>query len=247
MKAAETDATKRALATFGKPFGLALYGNGHPARARWGAESSIHSHRSATPEIGTARAATVGSAAVIEKSGCSNADVSVGAPTSAAHSSLSEIAGRIDKSLLTFGAPRRERDRDHLLFVARQPCLICSRIPSDAHHLRFAQPTSMGRKVGDQFVVPLCRTHHRQLHESHDEARWWDDLEIGALEIAKGLWEQSRAKRAELVRAIPGAIDPVAPSTLGATDAPETVKSANSEAATEATPRRPSDNNVPSK
>src|ERR1700690_2759802 len=28
LKAAETDATKRALATFGKPFGLALYGNG---------------------------------------------------------------------------------------------------------------------------------------------------------------------------------------------------------------------------
>jgi DNA recombination protein Rad52 len=28
FKAAETDATKRALATFGKPFGLALYGNG---------------------------------------------------------------------------------------------------------------------------------------------------------------------------------------------------------------------------
>src|SRR5262249_11050563 len=28
LKAAETDATKRALATFGKPFGLALYGIG---------------------------------------------------------------------------------------------------------------------------------------------------------------------------------------------------------------------------
>jgi recombination DNA repair RAD52 pathway protein len=27
LKAAETDGTKRALATFGKPFGLALYGN----------------------------------------------------------------------------------------------------------------------------------------------------------------------------------------------------------------------------
>ena len=28
LKAAETDATKRALATFGRPFGLALYGSG---------------------------------------------------------------------------------------------------------------------------------------------------------------------------------------------------------------------------
>ena len=31
LKAAETDATKRALATFGKPFGLALYGSGKTA------------------------------------------------------------------------------------------------------------------------------------------------------------------------------------------------------------------------
>src|SRR5512135_312907 len=31
LKAAETDATKRALATFGKPFGLALYGSGKNA------------------------------------------------------------------------------------------------------------------------------------------------------------------------------------------------------------------------
>ncbi|MGB6586666.1 MAG: Rad52/Rad22 family DNA repair protein, partial [Pseudolabrys sp.] len=31
LKAAETDATKRALATFGRPFGLALYGNGKTA------------------------------------------------------------------------------------------------------------------------------------------------------------------------------------------------------------------------
>ena len=34
LKAAETDATKRALATFGKPFGLELYRNGKPASAQ---------------------------------------------------------------------------------------------------------------------------------------------------------------------------------------------------------------------
>src|SRR6478672_2451489 len=33
LKAAETDATKRALATFGKPFGLALYRSSNPATA----------------------------------------------------------------------------------------------------------------------------------------------------------------------------------------------------------------------
>jgi hypothetical protein len=67
----------------------------------------------------------------------------------------------------------------------------------------------LGRKVGDQFTVPLCRIHHRQVHECSDESAWWTDLEIDAIEIAKGLWEESRAKRAALIRSIPGAIDPL--------------------------------------
>lgn len=62
---------------------------------------------------------------------------------------------------------------------------LCSRIPSDAHHLRFAQPRALGRKVGDQFTVPLCRIHHRQVHECSDESAWWGDLEIDAVPFAK--------------------------------------------------------------
>jgi ERF superfamily protein len=45
---------------------------------------------------------------------------------------------KIDKSKLTFGEERRRRDKMHLRLVALQPCLICGRTPSDAHHLRFA-------------------------------------------------------------------------------------------------------------
>ncbi len=48
-------------------------------------------------------------------------------------------ASGIDKSQLIHPEPRRFRDRDHVSFVAKQPCLICGRRPSDAHHLRFAQ------------------------------------------------------------------------------------------------------------
>jgi hypothetical protein len=36
--------------------------------------------------------------------------------------------------------------------------------PSDPHHLRFAQPRALGLKVSDEFTVPLCRDHHRQVH-----------------------------------------------------------------------------------
>jgi hypothetical protein len=72
--------------------------------------------------------------------------------------------------------------------------LLCRRRPSDAHHLRFAQPQALGRKVSDEFVVPLCRTHHRQAHRSGREIGWWQATkpEINPLEIARRLWEQSR-------------------------------------------------------
>jgi hypothetical protein len=70
----------------------------------------------------------------------------------------------IDKSVLTLPEPRRIRDRDHVKFVAQRPCLICGRRPSDTHHLRFAQSRALGRKVSDEFTVPLCRGHHREVH-----------------------------------------------------------------------------------
>src|ERR1700738_5131476 len=46
---------------------------------------------------------------------------------------------KIDKSVLTIGMPRRYRNKEHLRFVARQPCLLCGRKPSDPHHLRYVQ------------------------------------------------------------------------------------------------------------
>ncbi len=47
-----------------------------------------------------------------------------------------------------------------------------------------------GVKVSDEFTVPLCRGHRRQLHQIGNEIAWWEDLDINALEIAKGLWEE---------------------------------------------------------
>ena len=63
----------------------------------------------------------------------------------------------IDKSALALAEPKRYRNKEHLRFVAKQPCLICGRKPSDPHHLRFTQPRALGRKVSDEFAVPLCR------------------------------------------------------------------------------------------
>jgi len=97
----------------------------------------------------------------------------------------------IDKSALAFPQPRRIRDRDHLRFVAQQPCLICGRQPCDPHHLRFTQSRAMGRKVSDEFTVPLCRGHHRELHRHGDEARWWSNAGIDPTKTARELWLMS--------------------------------------------------------
>ena len=94
----------------------------------------------------------------------------------------------VDKSVLTLPEPRRIRDRDHIRLVTGRPCLVCGRLPSDPHHLRFAQSRALSRKVSDEFTVPLCRGHHRELHRYGDEAAWWDRLGIDALEIARALW-----------------------------------------------------------
>jgi len=76
----------------------------------------------------------------------------------------------VDKTVLSLPTPRRVRDREHVESVSKQPCLVCGRRPADVHHLRFAQSAALGRKVSDEFTVPLCRGHHREIHRSGDEA-----------------------------------------------------------------------------
>ena len=84
--------------------------------------------------------------------------------------------------------PRRIRDKDHLQFVATQPCLICGRTPADPHHLRFTQHSALGRKVSDEFTVPLCRGHHREVHRYADEAAWWQKAGNDPTAAARALW-----------------------------------------------------------
>jgi hypothetical protein len=87
--------------------------------------------------------------------------------------------------------PPRRRDKVHRRFVSTQACIVCGRQPSDAHHLRFAQARALGRKVSDEFTVPLCRSHHRELHRAGDEVRWWARFSIDPIAIADKLWSQT--------------------------------------------------------
>jgi hypothetical protein len=112
----------------------------------------------------------------------------------------------IDKSILAVAVPRRYRNREHLRYVSQQACLVCGRKPSDPHHLGFTQPRALGRKVSDEFAVPLCRGHHRAVHRSRDERAWWRQAGLDPIQVARRLWKatrgigQRRTQRAALPR-----------------------------------------------
>lgn len=98
----------------------------------------------------------------------------------------------------------RKRSKAHLRFIREQPCLVCNQSPCDAHHLKFAQPRALGRKVSDEFTVPLCRTHHEDLHRSGNERAWWANLQITPLRVAEQLWAASAVDQIELGQGKPG-------------------------------------------
>ena len=214
LKIAETDATKRALATFGKPFGLELYRGGKatmsqkplplptvsapisntvPTDARLGGFHPDDTTPIPRPSRYYGRRQDLVTRDRAQGRRELEVRPSVGSSI-IVPAAPGLVPAQIDKSLLTIAEPKRLRDKAHLRFVASQPCLVCGRQPSDPHHLRFAQPRALGLKVSDEFTVPLCRGHHRQLHQAGNEVAWWKNLNIDALEIAKGLWEQTHPK-----------------------------------------------------
>jgi hypothetical protein len=210
LKAAETDATKRALATFGRPFGLELYRKDKNAVS---ASSPILTSTTmesppTQPRVGLHPDDTTpiprpshyygrrhhGSITdLLRQDQATAKDRSTVVTPSERPAAVELPPARIDKSQLTIAEPKRLRDKARLKFVATQPCLVCGRQPSDPHHLRFAQPRAIGLKMSDEFTVPLCRGHHRQLHQTGDERAWWDNHRVNALEIARGLWEKTHA------------------------------------------------------
>jgi DNA recombination protein Rad52 len=207
LKAAETDATKRALATFGKPFGLELYRKDIVTRMEATSLSPARLAPSSQPERSGLHPDDT--TAIPRPShfygrrhhGASRGFFPKSKPETSSNTAAPPIAplvsedpkeNKIDKSQLAIGEPKRLRDKAHLKFVASQPCLACGRTPSDPHHLRFAQPRAIGMKVSDEFTVPLCRGHHRELHQAGKETTWWESKNIDALKAARQLWAQTR-------------------------------------------------------
>jgi hypothetical protein len=125
----------------------------------------------------------------------SHGDDSV-APHDAAIESVSATRGSINERNPPIAKTVRHRNKEHLQFVRTQPCLICAKQPSDPHHLPFAQPRALGRKVSDQYTVPLCRAHHREVHRAAQEIGWWQSVGIAPLAVAEALWQESQSGHA---------------------------------------------------
>jgi len=239
LKTAETDAMKRALATFGNAFGLALYdkdqngvrqpptrssgqavqfvvraGTGEPLSTHHEPKSFCSALRTQLESVEIARALTALWRAnqdtvaalrsthpkLISDRGQHYADI-LEALAEGRLAELSEASptpatqepGAADGTVIALiDRPRRLRDRDHLRMVAAEACLVCGRRPCQAHHLRFAQPRAMSLKVSDEWVVPLCLTHHRALHDAGDEEAWWAGQRIDPVPHAEALWQRSR-------------------------------------------------------
>ena len=137
------------------------------------------------------RAKLVTLSSPLEQSSAEEGSVTITAETFTGNSNTAPHRSGIDKSVLSLPEPRRIRDREHVRSVMRNGCLVCGRTPSDAHHLRFTQKRALGRKVSDEFTVPLCRGHHRELHRHGDEAAWWMKLGVDPLGAARILWLES--------------------------------------------------------
>lgn len=229
-KAAETDATKRALMTFGNAFGLSLYAGasdargklpngGDPAPSEWVTTTAPPISREPMPEtpeqapLSRETVASEGDAATtpLDPKGTTlTVPVALPHPNWPHFNPLDEAERmnadrqeRVDKSALALSEPKRIRNSGHLAFVASKPCLICGRNRAHAHHLKFAQPTALGRKVSDEFTVPLCSTHHRELHQHGDERVWWDAHRIDALSAAEELWRSRAQPAMEVAQPIP--------------------------------------------
>lgn len=237
LKAAETDATKRALATFGNPFGLALYDKdqaGVTRPPRSGATGKVGSfilrdqdgNNVAFDTSAQLVDAAISKASNIEsteglyafwrrnrgalaqvKAATPAGEAQVDAIIAALKARMNFIKGvtaeeiaegidhtRLKQSALAFPKARRLRNKDHLKFVALQPCLVCGRRPTHAHHIRFAQRRGLGEKVSDEFTVPLCSVHHDGVHRVGDERTWWVGQEIDPLKVAEKLWACSSGR-----------------------------------------------------
>lgn len=67
----------------------------------------------------------------------------------------------------------KHRNTSYMEFVREFGCIICeNKFETHAHHVRMDSHAGTGVKPSDYLVVPLCHTHHSELHQ-HGEKSFW--------------------------------------------------------------------------
>jgi len=56
-------------------------------------------------------------------------------------------------------------DNQRLENIREMACIICANLGSEPHHLIGQGHGIMGGKADDSQTIPLCRHHHRKLHQ----------------------------------------------------------------------------------
>lgn len=87
--------------------------------------------------------------------------------------------------------PTREKDAGHRMYVRQLPCIACmveGRVTFgvDPAHVSYLAPKGLGSKVGDQYVVPLCRAHHDDQHDTKENV-WWARLGVRPRSLCEDL------------------------------------------------------------
>ncbi len=86
------------------------------------------------------------------------------------------------------------RDDRHLALVRAHGCLICGKA-AHAHHPLEAWPRTMGVLIGDDKTVPLCPTHHDELHLLNNMT-FWSAYGIDPVKWALDFYDETLAMRA---------------------------------------------------
>jgi len=57
------------------------------------------------------------------------------------------------------------KDPKYLAWICEQHCIVCGRMPCEAHHQDERSKKMMGKKCSDRRAVPLCVYCHRLYHD----------------------------------------------------------------------------------
>ncbi len=85
----------------------------------------------------------------------------------------------------------RLESRSYMDWVKTLPCVCCGAPADDPHHPYDVGFGGGATKVPDQWAIPLCRTHHDELHHNVEswEIQWGRQLHHALMTLTRAIYE----------------------------------------------------------